>query len=367
MNEPIPSDYPDFLSDIKQRIQAAQTRAALSLSREVVWLYWQVGSEIASRFAQHGWGAKIVDRLASDLKAAFPGVEGFSPRNLRYMRTFAEAYPDPAILQQLLQDLTLPWGHWVRLLDKVKDADRRTWYIRAAHEHGWSRAILEHQIESDLYGRQGQAVTNFARTLPPPQSDLARQVLKDPYNFDFLTLGDDAQERHLEQGLVAHIREFLLELGAGFSFVGSQYPLTVGDQDFVVDLLFYHLKLRCFVVVDLKMRAFEPEFAGKMNFYLSAVDDLLRHETDAPTVGIILCKTKNDVVAEYALRDLNKPIGVAAHLTALTRSLPDALASSLPTIAELEAEAQAVAFPEDDTEAVQGQTQERGNLSATPF
>ncbi len=351
MNELIPSDYPDFLADIKRRIQAAQTQAALALSREVAWLYWQIGHEILDRQAQFGWGAKIVERLASDLKAAFPGVEGFSPRNLKYMRGFAAAYPESQLVQQLLHNSPLPWGHWVRLLDKVKDADQRLWYIRAAHEHGWSRAILEHQIESDLYRRQGQAVTNFTRTLPPPQSDLARQVLKDPYNFDFLTLGDDAQERHLELGLVTHIREFLLELGAGFSFVGSQYPLTVGGQDFFVDLLFYHLKLRCFVVVDLKMRAFEPEFAGKMNFYLSAVDDLLRHETDAPTVGIVLCKTKNDVVAEYALRDLNKPIGVAAHLTALTRSLPDALVGSLPTIAELEAQVQAVAFPADAPEA----------------
>ena len=355
IGELLPPDYSDFLAGIKRRIQTAQTQAALALSREVVGLYWQIGEEIRQRQARHGWGAKIVNRLTADLQAAFPGVEGFSLRNLRYMRAFAEAYPDSEIVQQLLHNSPLPWGHWVRLLDKVKDADQRLWYIRAAHEHGWSRAILEHQIESDLYRRRGQAVTNFARTLPPPQSDLARQVLKDPYNFDFLTLGEDAHERHLERGLVAHIREFLLELGAGFSFVGSQYPLTVGDQEFFLDLLFYHLKLRCFVVVDLKMRAFEPEFAGKMNFYLSAVDDLLRHEADAPTLGIILCKTKNDVVAEYALRDLNKPIGVAAHLTAaLTRSLPAALASDLPTVAELEAQAQAVAFPDDDEANVPG-------------
>ena len=234
------------------------------------------------------------------------------------------------------------------LLDKVKDKATRLWYARAAWENGWSRSVLAHQIETKLCERQGKATTNFARTLPLPDSDLMQQTLKDPYIFDFLTLGDDAYERHLERGLVTHIREFLLEMGAGFAFLGSQYPLIVGDQEFFIDLLFYHIKLRRFVVIDLKMRAFEPEYAGKMNFYLSAVDDLLRHEGDAPTIGIILCKTKNEVVAEYSLRNVGSPIGVATHITAeLTRSLPETLASELPTIAELEAEARMVPFPED--------------------
>ena len=328
--------YADFLADIKGRIQTAQVRAALSLSREVVWLYWQIGHEVLGRQEQHGWGAKVVERLAADLKAAFPGVAGFSPRNIKYMRAFAEVYPEAEIVQQLLHNSPLPWGHHLRLLDKVKEADQRRWYTRAAHEHGWSRAILEHQIETDLYGRQGQAQTNFARTLPPPQSDLAQQILKDPYNFDFLTLGEEAHERHLESGLLAHVQKFLLEMGAGFSLVGSQYPLEVGGQDYFIDLLFYHLRLRCFVVVDLKMTKFIPEFAGKMNFYLSAVDDLLRHPSDAPSVGLILCRTREKVTVEYALRNTATPIGVAEFR--VTDALPSDFTGSLPTVQQLEAE-----------------------------
>lgn len=252
------------------------------------------------------------------------------------MRAFAEAYPDAAIVQHLLDNFALPWGHFIRLLDKVKDADQRLWYIHAAHEHGWSRAILEHQIETNLYGRQGKAQTNFARTLPAPQSDLAQQILKDPYNFDFLTLGSDAHERHLERGLLEHVQKFLLEMGAGFSFVGSQYHLEVGGQDYYIDPLFYHLRLRCFVVVDLKMTKFIPEYAGKMNFYLSAVDDLLRHPSDAPSVGLLLCKTRDKVTVEYALRNTATPIGVAEFR--VTDTLPSDLADSLPTIQQLEAE-----------------------------
>lgn len=274
-------------------------------------------------------------------------MEGLSPRNLKYMRVFAQTWADEAIVQQPVAQLS--WGHNIQLLEKLADNETRLWYAHAAIEYGWSRAVLVHQIETRLHARQGNAVNNFARTLPAPQSDLAQQILKDPYNFDFLTLGKDAQERHLERGLVTHIREFLLELGQGFAFVGSQYPLPVGDQDFFLDLLFYHLHLRCFVVIDLKMHAFTPEDAGKMNFYLSAVDDLLRKPGDAPTIGIILCKTKNRAIAEYALRNVNSPIGVAEHLTAeLTRTLPKELQSELPTIAELEAEATAVPFPEAD-------------------
>jgi len=328
--------YADFLSDIKGRIQTAQVRAALSLSREVVWLYWQIGDEVRQRQARHGWGAKVVDRLAADLKASFPGVEGFSPRNLKYMSAFAAANPDPAIVQQLLHNSPLPWGHHVRLLDRVKDADQRLWYVRAAHEYGWSRAILEHQIESGLYGRQGQALTNFSRALPPRQSDLAQQILKDQDNFDFLTLGADAQEQHLEHGLLGHLQRFLLEMGAGFSFVGSQHHLEVGGKDYYLDLLFYHLRLRCFVVVDLKMTEFQPEFSGKMNFYLSAVDDLLRHPMDAPSVGLILCRTHDGVTVEYALRNTGTPIGVAAFH--VTDALPVEMLDSLPTVQQIEAE-----------------------------
>ena len=328
--------YADFLADIKKQIQTAQLQAALSLSQEVIWLYWRIGSEVRQRQSKHGWGARVVDRLAADLKAAFPGIEGFSSRNLKYMRAFAEAYPDVAIVQQLLHNSPLPWGHHIRILDKVKDGGKRVWYIHAANKHGWSRTILEHQIESGLFERQGQAQTNFERTLPPLQSDLAQQVLKDPYNFDFLTLGPDAHERHLERGLLDHLRKFLLEMGAGFSFVGSQHHLEVGGKDYYIDLLFYHLRLRCFVVVDLKMTEFVPEFAGKMNFYLSAVDDLLRHSTDAPSLGLILCKTRESVTVEYALRNTATPIGVAEFR--VTDALPSDLVDSLPSVQQIEAE-----------------------------
>ncbi|MGI4788197.1 MAG: PDDEXK nuclease domain-containing protein [Janthinobacterium lividum] len=313
--------YADFLADIKGRIKTAQVKAALSVSREVVWLYWQIGHGVLVRQAQNGWGAKVVDRLAADLKAAFPGVDGFSPRNIKYMRAFAEAYSDPEIVQQLLHNSPLPWGHHLRLMDRVKDADQRLWYMQAAHAHGWSRSILEHQIETNLYERQGQAQTNFDRTLPPLQSDLARQILKDPYNFDFLTLSSDAHERDVERGLLEHIRRFLLELGAGFAFVGSQYPLEVDGQDYYLNLLFYHLKLRCYVVIDLKAVAFQPEFVGKMNFYLAAVDDTLRHENDAISIGLLLCRKKQALTVEYALRNVSTPIGVAEFITDLARQI----------------------------------------------
>ncbi len=343
---PLNGEYEAFLRDLKVRIQSAQVRAALAVNRELVLLYWQMGRAIDEKQQLHGWGDKVLERLAADLRSAFPGVEGFSSRNLYRMRAFYRAYPDEnEIVPQVVAQI--PWGHNIWLLEKVKDVEARLWYAQQTVENGWSRAILTHHIESRLYERQGKAITNFERTLPSPQSDLAQQLLKDPYNFDFLALGKDAHEKHLEAGLVQHIREFLLELGQGFAFVGSQYPLQVGDSDFFIDLLFYHLKLRCFVVIDLKMRAFEPEYAGKINFYLSAVDDLLRHEGDAPSIGVILCKTKDATVAEYALRNMNKPIGVSAHLTAeLTRSLPDNLKSELPTIEELEAEVESVPFPE---------------------
>jgi predicted nuclease of restriction endonuclease-like (RecB) superfamily len=250
------------------------------------------------------------------------------------MRALAEAWPDEAIVQQAAAQL--PWFHNCILLDKVKNREERLWYIRQAIEHGWSRNVLVIHIESGLYRRQGKAVTNFQATLPPPQSDLAQQLLKDPYNFDFLTLTTEAHERDLEQGLIGHLRSFLLELGVGFAFVGSQVPLEVGGEDFKLDLLFYHLKLRCFVVIDLKMTAFKPEYAGKMNFYLSVVDDMLRHPDDKPSIGLVLCKSKNGIVAEYALRDIGKPLGISAfqHL----EKLPEQLKGTLPTIEEIEAE-----------------------------
>jgi predicted nuclease of restriction endonuclease-like (RecB) superfamily len=326
--------YDEFLRELKERIQQAQLRAAISINRELVLLYWRIGRDILERQQQQGWGAKVIDQLSRDLQKDFPGIKGFSQRNLKYMRAFAEAWPDEQFVQEVLAQIT--WYHNLTLLDKVKDAADREWYVRQTIEQGWSRNVLVLQIESGLYQRQGKAVTNFSRTLPAPQSDLAQQTIKNPYNFDFLMLEQEAHERDLERGLLAHIRNFLLELGIGFAFVGSQYHLEVGGEDFYLDLLFYHLRLRCFIVVDLKMREFKPEDAGKMNFYLSAADDLLRHSDDQPSIGLILCKTENKVVAEYALRDLNKPMGVSAFQ--LTEALPKELKGSLPTVEELEAE-----------------------------
>jgi predicted nuclease of restriction endonuclease-like (RecB) superfamily len=338
--------YDDFLRELKERVRSAQVRAALSVNRELVLLYWQIGREIINRQQQQGWGAKVIERLARDLKAAFPEMKGFSARNLKYMRAFAEAYPDEQIVQQLVA--LIPWGHNVRILDAVKDITAKLWYIQKTIENGWSRNILVHQIESGLYHRQGKATTNFENTLPKPQSELAQQLLKDPYNFDFLSLGKEALERDLEKSLIEHIRDFLLELGVGFAFVGSQYHLEVGNQDFYIDLLFYHLHLRCYVVIDLKIEDFQPEFSGKMSFYVSAVDDLLRHPDDQPTIGMILCKTKNQTIVEYALREMNKPIGVSTYQ--LRDALPEQLQGSLPTIEQLEAELEALSIEVEDEE-----------------
>jgi predicted nuclease of restriction endonuclease-like (RecB) superfamily len=335
-NQPslIPSDdYDAFLSDLKARIRAAQVKAALAVNQELVMLYWHIGKEILHRQQEQGWGSKVIARAAKDLKREFPDVTGLSERNLKYMKAFADAYQDKEFVQQLVAQI--PWGHNVRLLDKVKDLAQRRWYIQQTIINGWSRTLLEMQIESDLYNRQGDAVTNFERTLPQPQSDLAQQLIKDPYNFDFLTLRKGALERDLEAGLVTHIRDFLLELGVGFAFLGSQYPITVDDKEYRIDLLFYHTQLRCYVVIDLKMTEFEPEYAGKMNFYVAAIDDMLRRGDDQPTIGIVLCKTKRKTTAEYALRNVSTPIAISTHL------LPESLQEQLPSIEQLEMEIEA--------------------------
>jgi predicted nuclease of restriction endonuclease-like (RecB) superfamily len=326
--------YQDLLASLKSQIQTAQVRAAVAVNRELVLLYWHIGREVLLRQREQGWGAKVIDQLARDLHQAFPEMQGFSTRNLKYMRALAEAWPDESIVQQAAAQL--PWFHNCILLDKVKDPAERLWYIEQAMKNAWSRNVLVIQIESGLYRRQGKALTNFEATLPAPQSDLAQQLIKDPYNFDFLTLTQEAQERDLERGLLGHLRQFLIELGVGFAFVGSQVPLEVGGDDFKLDLLFYHLKLRCFVVIDLKMTPFKPEYAGKMNFYLAAVDDLLRHPDDKPSIGLVLCKTKNRIVAEYALRNVATPMGISEfrHL----EQLPEQLKGTLPTIQQIEAE-----------------------------
>jgi predicted nuclease of restriction endonuclease-like (RecB) superfamily len=330
-SSPPPAVYDTFLQELKDRIRSAQVRAALSVNRELVVLYWSIGRDILSRQENEGWGAKVIDRLSDDLTKAFPDMRGFRARNLKYMRAFAEAYPDKEFVQQVVAQL--PWGHQVRILDTLKDAKQREWYIRQAVHSGWSRNVLVHQIEGKLYDRQGHALTNFDRTLPAPQSELAQQLIKDPYNFDFLTLGPEVLERDLERSLIEHVRAFILELGKGFAFVGSQYHLEIGGQDYFLDLLFYHLRLRCYVAIDLKIEEFKPEFAGKMNFYLSAMDDLLRQAGDQPSLGLILCKERNRLVVEYALRDMSKPMGVAAYQ--MTQALPERLKSELPTAEDL--------------------------------
>ncbi len=331
-NSYLSADYGQFLQSLKERIQNAQVRAMLSINRDLVSLYWEIGREILDRQEIQGWGSKVVERLSRDLRQAFPEMKGFSPRNVKYMRLLAETYQDERFVQQAVAQI--PWGHNIRILDKVKSPDEREFYITQTINNGWSRNILALQIESKLYERQGKAVTNFELTLPKHQSDLAKDILKDPYNFDFLLLGSEAQERDVENALLVHLRKFLLEMGVGFAFVGNQYHLEVGDKDFYIDLLFYHLGLRCFVVIDLKMREFQPEDGGKMNFYLSAVDDLLRHEKDQPSIGLILCREKNRFIAEYAIRNIKKPIGVADYQ--FIHNLPENLEGSLPTIKELE-------------------------------
>ena len=365
----LPDGYGPLLAKIKARVQTARVKAGLAANRELLALYWDIGRLILDRQKKEGWGTKVIDRLSADLQRAFPGQQGFSSRNLKYMRAFAEAWPEvksvhqpgaqmtgagkskapivqrsaaqlPDAMPQIVQAplAQLSWYHHLTLLDKLSSSSDRLWYAAKAVEHGWSRNVMALQIEAGLHKRQGRAVTNFKATLPPAQSDLAQGITKDPYLFDFLALRDDVNERAVEEGLVTHVEKFLLELGAGFALVGRQVHLEVGDRDFYLDLLFYHLKLRCYVVIDLKAREFTPEAAGKMNFYLSAVDDHYRQAGDQPSIGLILCRSKNRVIAEYALRDLSKPIGVSGYVTKLVGSLPKALKGVVPTVAELERE-----------------------------
>jgi len=340
----LPANYGEFLEELKVRIRTAQSRATLAVNRELIRLYWEVGRRIVARQQEEPWGRSVIERLAVDVQREFPGLKGFSPSNFWRMRAFYLAYSASGpFLAQPVREMgeldvppaiaVLPWGHNVVLLEKLKDPKQQLWYAGQAVEHGWSRAMLVHQIESDLYRRQGRALTNFDRVLPPAQSDLARETLKDPYIFDFLSLGEEAQERDLERALLLKLRDFLLELGSGFALVGSQYHLEIDGQDFYLDLLFYHLRLRCYVVIELKVRELQPEHAGKMGFYLAAVDDLLRHPHDEPTIGLILCKTSSRVIAEYSLQSVQKPIGVASY-----RLMPPALKEGLPSPAELEKE-----------------------------
>ena len=326
---PLPFGYTELLEGLKKRIREARVRAGLSVNRELIRLYWEVGKSILERQKFSHWGDKVLDKLGMDLRREFPDMKGFSRTNLKYMRMFAQAYPEFG--QQPVDQL--PWGHNMVLITKVKDPTEREWYIRTCIEHGWSRAVLLHQIDSDLYHRRGKALTNFQQTLPAPQSDLALELVKDPYSFDFLGLTDDITERQLEESLLEHLRRFLLELGKGFAFIGSQYHLKIGDQDYYIDLLFYNYLLHAFIVIDLKTEPFKPEFAGKMGFYLAVVDDQLRHPDDQPSIGLILCRERNRVIVEYALRDNTRPMGVATYTL-----LPKNVQEVLPTPEQLQAE-----------------------------
>jgi predicted nuclease of restriction endonuclease-like (RecB) superfamily len=332
----LPTGYANLLGEIKQRIRTERLWTVMAANSAMVMLYWDIGGLILERQEREGWGAKVIDRLSADLREAFPDMRGLSPRNLKYMRAFAAAWPDAAIVQEALAQI--PWYHHLALLERCKSSEERLWYARQSAAHGWSHNILMLQIASHLHERQGKAITNFAATLPPAESDMAAQVFKDPYLFDFLGTADPRREREVERALIDHIQHFLLELGAGFAFVGRQVHLEFATHDFYLDLLFYHLKLRCFVVVELKAVPFDPGFVGTMNMYLSVVDDLLRHPDDKPAIGLILCRSKNKLIVEYALRGFKRPIGVAGWETQIVKHLPEELKGSLPTVEEIEAE-----------------------------
>lgn len=332
----MPEDYPTWLADLKHRIQTERLRIVISSNAAMVLLYWDIGHRTLEKQKAQGWGAKIIDRLSFDLREQFPEMKGFSPRNLKYMRAFAAAWPKREIVQEVLAQLT--WYHNLVLLEKIKTTEHRLWYAAKAYEHGWSRNILAMQIEVQAHLRFGKAQNNFPATLPPLDSDYASQVFKDPYLFDFLGTDAPRLERELENGLIEHVQKFLLELGQGFAFVGRQVHLELGDQDYYLDLLFYHLKLRRYVVLELKARAFEPGDGVQLGMYMHAVDNLLCHPDDKPTIGLLLVREKNRILVEYALGDTKRPITVAEWETQLTHSLPDNLKGSLPSIEEIEAE-----------------------------
>ncbi|GBC61390.1 DUF1016 domain-containing protein [Desulfonema ishimotonii] len=337
--------YKSWLKGLKQKVRQAQLKAAVSVNTVLLEFYWDLGADIVEKQKTAVWGSGFLKQLSQDLMAEFPDMKGFSLRNLKYIRQWYQFYADKisigqqpvAQLAKLSEPLFLqiPWGHNISIVSKCKTTEEALFYVRKTLKHNWSRNVLVHQIENGLYKREGKAITNFSKALPSPQSDLAQQILKDPYNFDFLALTEDFNERELEKGLLRHITKFLLELGAGFAYMGQQVPLRVGERDFFLDLLFYHTRLHCYVVIELKTGDFEPEHAGKLNFYIKAVDEQFRKKGDEPTIGILLCKNRDKLVAEYALSDIHKPIGVSEYQ--LTQSLPENLKSSLPSIEEIEA------------------------------
>lgn len=338
-------EYKKWLAELKNKVRIIQIKAAIAVNNELLTFYWELGADIVQRQSTTNWGDNFLSQLSADLMNEFPDVKGFSVRNLKYVRQWYLFYcsdsqtGSSAIGQQLVahsQIIQIPWGHNIVVITKIKNVDEAIFYVQKTIQNNWSRAVLTHHIESGLYLREGKAITNFKATLPTPQSDLARQTLKDPYKFDFLNLREKHDERELEDALIDHVTKFLLELGAGFSYIGRQYKLEINADEFFIDLLFYHVRLHCYVVIELKTVKFKPEFAGKLNFYISAVDGVLKTETDNPSIGILICKSKNDMVVEYALKDIHKPIGVSEYI--ITKNLPENLKSSLPSIEELEAE-----------------------------
>ena len=324
-------EYLAIVEQVKREIKTAQYQASVHVNTELILLYHSIGTVINEHKA---WGNKFIENLAADIRREFPASKGYSVRNLKYMAKFAQTYPDREFVQQVVAQI--PWGHNLVLLDKISEPEERRWYLATCQKNGWSRSVLIHQIESGLYQRQVLAdkVSNFERRLPSPQSELAVQTMKDPYIFDFIPFQEDMMERDIEQALVRDVTKLLLELGTGFAFLGNQYHLNVGGDDFYIDLLFYNLNLRCYVVIELKSGEFKPEYAGQLNFYLSAVDGILKKEQDNPSIGLLLCKSKNDLVAEYSLKDMSKSIGVSAYQ--VTSNLPEELGKQLPSIEDIQ-------------------------------
>ena len=340
--EIITQEYKQFLFDIKSKIQSAQLKAHIKVNEEMLKLYWEIGSMIISKQKESSWGDKILENISKDLKKEFPALQGFSLRNIHYMKKWVLFYSNnqqsiDEIVQQLVaQIFQIPWGHNIHIISKVKNIDEALFYISKTIENNYSRAQLIEQMSKELYLRSGKAITNFESKLPKPQSALANEITKDPYNFDFLTLRESYDEKELEEALIQNMTKFLLELGSGFAFVGQQYKITVDNNDFKIDLLFYHTKLHCYVVVELKTTDFKPEYTGKLNFYITAVDEQIKTKFDNPTIGILICKSKSDTIVEYALRNVNTPIGISEYQ--LTEILPKEYESSLPTIEQIEAE-----------------------------
>ncbi len=340
------SEYNSWLKEIKSKLRQSQIKASLKVNTVLLEFYWELGSQIVEKQKDSTWGSGFLKQLSSDLSSEFPDMKGFSYRNLRLIKQWYSFYSNwqqvvanlenPKVEQVVPLLIQIPWGHNIQIISKSKDTKEALFYVNKTIENAWSRSILVHQIESKLYERSGKAISNFENTLPKPQSDLANELIKDPYNFDFLTLSQDYKEKELESALLDHITKFLLELGSGFAFVGKQKKLQVGQRDFYIDLLFYHTKMHCYVVVELKTGEFEPEYTGKLNFYIKAVDEQIKDIKDEPTIGILLCKNKDKTIVEYSLSDIHKPMGVSQY--ELTSILPDELKSNLPTIEDIEAE-----------------------------